>query len=110
MAVGTIRILLAAVIMLDCSCNPKERKMIFDDCDSISPSVVYFKACNRNDPIVFKVDDTYYTMWCQDFYGAAIGVAIMETLTVSMTMIRINVYWQNIVVGIIIIIAVNTFI
>jgi len=60
MAVGTIRILLAAVIMLDCSCSPKERKMIFDDCDSISPSVVYFKACNINDPIVFKVDDTYY--------------------------------------------------
>lgn len=38
--------------------------------------------------------------------GAAIGVAIMETLTVSMTMIRINGYWQNIVVGIIIVIAV----
>lgn len=38
--------------------------------------------------------------------GAAIGVAIMESLTVSMTMIRINAYWQNIVVGIIIIIAV----
>ncbi len=38
--------------------------------------------------------------------GAAIGVAIMETLTVSMTMIRINAYWQNIVVGIIIIVAV----
>ena len=39
-------------------------------------------------------------------FGAAIGVAIMETLTVSMTMIRINAYWQNIVVGIIIIVAV----
>ncbi len=38
--------------------------------------------------------------------GAAIGVAIMETLTVSMTMIRINAYWQNIVVGIIIVVAV----
>ena len=38
--------------------------------------------------------------------GAAIGVTIMETLTVSMTMIRINAYWQNIVVGIIIIVAV----
>lgn len=38
--------------------------------------------------------------------GAAIGVAIMETLTVSMTMIRINAYWQNIVVGIIITVAV----
>lgn len=39
-------------------------------------------------------------------FGAAIGVAIMETLTVSMTMIRINAYWQNIVVGVIIILAV----
>lgn len=38
--------------------------------------------------------------------GAAIGVAIMETLTVSMTMIRINAYWQNIVVGVIIVVAV----
>lgn len=27
------------------------------------------------DPRLVKVDDTYYIMWCQDFYGAAIGVA-----------------------------------
>ena len=27
------------------------------------------------DPRLVKVDDTYYVMWCQDFYGAAIGMA-----------------------------------
>ena len=27
------------------------------------------------DPRLVKVDDTYYLMWCQDFYGAAIGIA-----------------------------------
>ncbi len=27
------------------------------------------------DPRLVKVEDTYYIMWCQDFYGAAIGMA-----------------------------------
>lgn len=27
------------------------------------------------DPRLVKVEDTYYTIWCQDFYGAAIGMA-----------------------------------
>ncbi len=27
------------------------------------------------DPRLVKVEDTYYIMWCQDFYGAAIGIA-----------------------------------
>lgn len=27
------------------------------------------------DPRLVKVDDTYYIIWCQDFYGAAIGMA-----------------------------------
>ena len=27
------------------------------------------------DPRLVKVEDTYYIIWCQDFYGAAIGVA-----------------------------------
>ena len=27
------------------------------------------------DPRLVKVDDTYYIIWCQDFYGAAIGIA-----------------------------------
>ncbi len=39
--------------------------------------------------------------------GALIGVAIMETLTVSMTMIKVNPYWQRVVIGVIIILAVG---
>lgn len=27
------------------------------------------------DPRLIKVEDTYYAVWCQDFYGAAIGMA-----------------------------------
>ena len=27
------------------------------------------------DPRLVKVEDTYYVIWCQDFYGASIGVA-----------------------------------
>lgn len=27
------------------------------------------------DPRLVKVEDTYYIMWCQDFYGASIGMA-----------------------------------
>ena len=39
--------------------------------------------------------------------GAVIGVGIMETLTVSMTMIKVNAYWQRVVIGIVIILAVG---
>ena len=39
--------------------------------------------------------------------GTVIGVAIMETLTVSMTMLRIDPYWQRIAVGLIIVLAVG---
>ena len=39
--------------------------------------------------------------------GTLIGVAIMETLTVAMTMLRVDAYWQKVVVGAIIIIAVG---
>ena len=27
------------------------------------------------DPRLVKVEDTYYIIWCQDFYGASIGMA-----------------------------------
>ena len=27
------------------------------------------------DPRFIKIEDTYYAVWCQDFYGAAIGIA-----------------------------------
>lgn len=39
--------------------------------------------------------------------GTVIGVAIMEVLTVSMTMLRIDAYWQRIAVGLIIVLAVG---
>ena len=39
--------------------------------------------------------------------GAAIGVAIMETLTVSMTMMKIDPYWQKVAVGIVIVLSVG---
>ena len=40
-------------------------------------------------------------------FGAAIGVCLMETLTVSMTMLRVNAYWQKVAIGIVIILAVG---
>ncbi len=39
--------------------------------------------------------------------GTVIGVSIMEVLTVAMTMVQINIYWQKVVVGAIIILAVG---
>ena len=35
-------------------------------------NVIYVYAY---DPRLVKVEDTYYAIWCQDFYGAAIGMA-----------------------------------
>ena len=34
-----------------------------------------FQPIYAYDPRLVKVEDTYYIMWCQDFYGAAIGLA-----------------------------------
>ncbi len=34
-----------------------------------------FQPLYAYDPRLVKVEDTYYMMWCQDAYGAAIGVA-----------------------------------
>ena len=39
--------------------------------------------------------------------GTVIGVTLMETLTVSMTMLKVNAYWQKVAVGIVIILAVT---
>ena len=39
--------------------------------------------------------------------GALLGVGIMETLTVSMTMIKVNAYWQRVVIGVVIVLAVG---
>lgn len=34
-----------------------------------------FQPIYAYDPRLVKVEDTYYIMWCQDFYGASIGLA-----------------------------------
>lgn len=39
-----------------------------EDGESFMPVYAY-------DPRLVKVEDTYYVIWCQDFYGAAIGIA-----------------------------------
>ncbi len=41
---------------------------IDEDGESFQPVYAY-------DPRLVKVEDTYYAMWCQDMYGAAIGIA-----------------------------------
>lgn len=38
--------------------------------------------------------------------GAVIGACLMETLNISMTMLRVNAYWQKVAIGIVIILAV----
>lgn len=47
-----------------------EEKIPFEDEDGKPFMPVY-----AYDPRLVKVEDTYYIMWCQDFYGASIGVA-----------------------------------
>lgn len=39
--------------------------------------------------------------------GAVIGACLMETLNVSMTMLKVNAYWQRVAIGIVIILAVG---
>lgn len=39
--------------------------------------------------------------------GAAIGACLMETLNVSMTMLKVNAYWQKVAIGLVIILAVG---
>ena len=47
-----------------------EEKITFTDKDGrpFMPRYAY-------DPRLVKIDDTYYIIWCQDFYGASIGIA-----------------------------------
>ena len=46
------------------------KKIAFEDenGNSFMPKYAY-------DPRLVKVEDTYYIIWCQDFYGASIGIA-----------------------------------
>ena len=39
-------------------------------------------------------------------FGTFLGVAIMSTITVSLTLMHVNAYWQNVCVGIILVIAI----
>ena len=50
--------------------NFEENKINFVDENGESFMPVY-----AYDPRLVKVEDTYYIIWCQDFYGAAIGMA-----------------------------------
>lgn len=47
-----------------------ENKIPFEDEDGNPFMPVY-----AYDPRLVKVEDTYYIIWCQDFYGASIGMA-----------------------------------
>lgn len=50
--------------------NFDKDKIIFvdEEGNEFMPSYAY-------DPRLVKVEDTYYVIWCQDFYGASIGMA-----------------------------------
>ncbi len=48
----------------------EEEKISFVDEDGKPFMPVY-----AYDPRLVQVEDTYYIMWCQDFYGASIGIA-----------------------------------
>ena len=50
--------------------NFEENKIPFQD-ENGNP----FMPVYAYDPRLVKVEDTYYLIWCQDFYGAAIGMA-----------------------------------
>lgn len=47
-----------------------ENKIQFEDEDGNPRTLAY-----AYDPRLVKVEDTYYIIWCQDFHGAAIGIA-----------------------------------
>ncbi len=50
--------------------NFEREKIPFVDRNGESAMPVY-----AYDPRLVKVEDTYYVIWCQDFYGASIGMA-----------------------------------
>lgn len=52
------------------SWNFEEEKIHFVDEDGNPFMPIY-----AYDPRLVKVEDTYYIIWCQDFYGASIGIA-----------------------------------
>lgn len=48
--------------------SPEKIPFVDESGKSFMPNYAY-------DPRLVKVEDTYYIMWCTDFYGAAIGMA-----------------------------------
>jgi len=48
--------------------EPEKIKFVDEKGNDFMPIYAY-------DPRLVKIEDTYYTMWCQDFYGASIGMA-----------------------------------
>ena len=62
--------------------NISEEKIKFVD-----ESGEEFMPIYAYDPRLVKVEDTYYAIWCQDFYGAAIGIAKSKDLK---TFVRIE--------------------
>ena len=48
--------------------NPEKINFVDENGKSFMPKYAY-------DPRLVKVDDAYYAIWCQDFYGASIGMA-----------------------------------
>ena len=48
--------------------DPEKIHFVDENGQSFMPIYAY-------DPRLVRVEDTYYIMWCQDFYGAAIGLA-----------------------------------
>ena len=48
--------------------NDKPIEFVNEKGEAFQPRYAY-------DPRLLKIEDTYYMMWCQDFYGASIGLA-----------------------------------
>lgn len=53
---------------IDWDISPDKIQFVDEDGKPFMPQYAY-------DPRFVKVEDTYYAIWCQDFYGAAIGMA-----------------------------------
>ena len=48
--------------------NTEKIRFVDEDGNDFMPEYAY-------DPRLVKVEDTYYIIWCQDFYGPSIGIA-----------------------------------
>ena len=50
------------------SFRPDKIRFVKEDGEAFMPNYAY-------DPRLVKIEDVYYIIWCQDFYGASIGMA-----------------------------------